>query len=146
MTVFNNPHLLGFDHFERILDRAAKASAEGYPPYNIEQTGENNIRITLAVAGFTMDDLQVSVEDNQLVIRGKQQDDSHQRVFVHRGIASRQFQRAFVLAEGIEIVSATLDNGLLHVDLDRIVPEPEVKNIKIQQGGTRSQTIDMDGE
>ena len=146
MTVFNNPHLLGFDHFERILDRAAKASAEGYPPYNIEQTGENNIRITLAVAGFTMDDLQVSVEDNQLVIRGKQQDDSHQRVFVHRGIASRQFQRAFVLAEGIEIVGATLDNGLLHVDLDRIVPEPEVKNIKIQQGGTRTQTIDMDGE
>jgi|TARA_R110000803_G_scaffold153954_1_gene218755 HSP20 family molecular chaperone IbpA len=146
MTVFNNPHLLGFDHFERILDRAAKASAEGYPPYNIEQTGENNIRITLAVAGFTMDDLQVSVEDNQLVIRGKQQDDSHQRVFVHRGIASRQFQRAFVLAEGIEIVGATLDNGLLHVDLDRIVPEPEVKTIKIQQGGTRSQTIDMDGE
>ena len=146
MTVFNNPHLLGFDHFERILDRAAKASAEGYPPYNIEQTGENNIRITLAVAGFTIDDLQVSVEDNQLVIRGKQQDDSHQRVFVHRGIASRQFQRAFVLAEGIEIVGATLDNGLLHVDLDRIVPEPEVKTIKIQQGGTRSQTIDMDGE
>ena len=146
MTVFNNPHLLGFDHFERILDRAAKASAEGYPPYNIEQTGENNIRITLAVAGFTMDDLQVSVEDNQLVIRGKQQDDSHQRVFVHRGIASRQFQRVFVLAEGIEIVGATLDNGLLHVDLDRIVPEPEVKTIKIQQGGTRSQTIDMDGE
>ena len=146
MTVFNNPPLLGFDHFERILDRAAKASAEGYPPYNIEQTGENNIRITLAVAGFTMDDLQVSVEDNQLVIRGKQQDDSHQRVFVHRGIASRQFQRAFVLAEGIEIVGATLDNGLLHVDLDRIVPEPEVKTIKIQQGGTRSQTIDMDGE
>ena len=146
MTDFNTPHLLGFDHFERILDRAAKASAEGYPPYNIEQTGENNIRITLAVAGFTMDDLQVSVEDNQLVIRGKQQDDSHQRVFVHRGIASRQFQRAFVLAEGIEIVGATLDNGLLHVDLDRIVPEPEVKTIKIQQGGTRSQTIDMDGE
>ncbi len=146
MTVFNNPHLLGFDHFERILDRAAKASAEGYPPYNIEQTGENNIRITLAVAGFTMDDLQVSVEDNQLVIRGKQQDDSHQRVFVHRGIASRQFQRAFVLAEGIEIIGATLDNGLLHVDLDRIVPEPEVKNIKIQLGDTRAQTIDMDGE
>ncbi len=146
MTVFNNPHLLGFDHFERILDRAAKASAEGYPPYNIEQTGENNIRITLAVAGFTMDDLQVSVEDNQLVIRGKQHDDGHERVFVHRGIASRQFQRAFVLAEGIEIVGATLDNGLLHVDLDRIVPEPEVKKIKIQPGGTRAQTIDMDGE
>lgn len=146
MTVFNNPHLLGFDHFERILDRAAKASAEGYPPYNIEQTGENNIRITLAVAGFTMDDLQVSVEDNQLVIRGKQNDDSHQRVFVHRGIASRQFQRAFVLAEGIEIVGATLDNGLLHVDLDRIVPEPEIKTIKIKQGGTRSQTIEMGDE
>ena len=101
MTVFNNPHMLGFDHFERILDRAVKASAEGYPPYNIEQTGENDICITLAVAGFSMDDLSVSVEDNQLVIRGKQVDDIGERIFIHRGIAARQFQRAFVLAEGI---------------------------------------------
>lgn len=146
MTVFNNPHLLGFDHFERILDRAAKASAEGYPPYNIEQTGENDIRITLAVAGFTMDDLAVSVEDNQLVIRGKQTDDGAQRAFIHRGIAARQFQRTFVLAEGIEVVGATLDNGLLNVDLHREVPEPEVKTIQIKTGKGKAQTIDMDAD
>ena len=144
MTVFNNPHMLGFDHFERILDRAAKASAEGYPPYNIEQTGDNELRITLAVAGFTMEDLSVSVEDNQLVIRGKQRDDSQDRVFIHRGIAARQFQRTFVLAEGIEIDGATLDNGLLNVDLHRVVPEPEIKTIEIKSGKGSAQTIDMD--
>ncbi len=144
MTVFNNPHLLGFDHFERILDRAAKASAEGYPPYNIEQTGENDIRITLAVAGFTMDGLSVNVEDNQLVIRGKQTDDGEERVFIHRGIASRQFQRTFVLAEGIEVDGASLDNGLLHIDLHQVVPEPEIKTIEIKSGGRKAQTIDMD--
>lgn len=144
MAVFNNPHLLGFDHFERILDRAAKASAEGYPPYNIEQTGENDIRITLAVAGFTMDDLSVSTEDNQLVIRGKQTDDGAERVFIHRGIAARQFQRTFVLAEGIEVDGASLDNGLLQVDLHQVVPEPEIKTIEIKSGGRKAQTIDMD--
>lgn len=144
MAVFNNPHLLGFDHFERILDRAAKASAEGYPPYNIEQTGENDIRITLAVAGFTMDDLSVNVEDNQLVIRGKQRDDGAERVFIHRGIASRQFQRTFVLAEGIEVDGASLDNGLLNIDLHQVVPEPEIKTIEIKSGGRKAQTIDMD--
>lgn len=144
MTVFNNPHMLGFDHFERILDRAAKASAEGYPPYNIEQTGDNELRITLAVAGFTMDDLSVSVEDNQLVIRGKQRDDGQDRVYIHRGIAARQFQRTFVLAEGIEIDGATLDNGLLNVDLHRVVPEPEIKTIEIKSGKGSAQTIDMD--
>ena len=144
MTVFNNPHLLGFDHFERILDRAAKASAEGYPPYNIEQTGENDIRITLAVAGFTMDNLSVAIEDNQLVIRGKQEDDGARRVFIHRGIAARQFQRSFVLAEGIDVIGATIDNGLLHVDLHREVPEPEIKNIQIKKAGGSAQTIDME--
>jgi len=144
MAVFNNPHLLGFDHFERILDRAAKASAEGYPPYNIEQTGENDIRITLAVAGFTMDDLSVSTEDNQLVIRGKQTDDGAERVFIHRGIAARQFQRTFVLAEGIEVDGASLDNGLLYIDLHQVVPEPEIKTIEIKSGGRKAQTIDMD--
>ena len=144
MAVFNNPHLLGFDHFERVLDRAAKASAEGYPPYNIEQTGENDIRITLAVAGFTMDDLSVSTEDNQLVIRGKQTDDGAERVFIHRGIAARQFQRTFVLAEGIEVDGASLDNGLLYIDLHQVVPEPEIKTIEIKSGGRKAQTIDMD--
>ncbi|WNK00435.1 Hsp20 family protein [Thalassospiraceae bacterium LMO-JJ14] len=144
MTIFNNPHLLGFDHIERILDRAAKASGEGYPPYNIEQTGEHDIRITLAVAGFTMDDLSVATEDNQLVIRGKQVDDTAERIFIHRGIAARQFQRSFVLAEGIDVTGATLDNGLLHVDLHREVPEPEVKTIKIESAKGGSQTIDME--
>lgn len=146
MTLFNNPHMLGFDHFERILDRAAKASAEGYPPYNIEQTGDNDLRITLAVAGFTMDDLTVSIEDNQLVIRGKQIDDADQRVFVHRGIAARQFQRSFILAEGIDVVGATLDNGLLNVDLHREVPEPQIKSIEIKTAKASAQTIDMDAE
>jgi HSP20 family molecular chaperone IbpA len=146
MTVFNNPHMLGFDHFERILDRAAKASAEGYPPYNIEQTGENDLRITLAVAGFTMNDLTVSIEDNQLVIRGKQIDDGENRIFVHRGIAARQFQRSFVLAEGIDVVGATLDNGLLNVDLHREVPEPQIKSIEIKTASSKAQTIDMDAE
>ncbi len=137
MAGFNSPFLLGFDHFERLLDRAAKSSAEGYPPYNIEQAGETGIRITLAVAGFAMDDLSVTLEDNQLVIRGRQGTDDERRVFLHRGIAARQFQRAFVLAEGIEIVGASLESGLLHVDLLRRVPEPVVQTIKINAAPAR---------
>lgn len=132
LSAFNSPLLLGFDHFERVLDRISKSSAEGYPPYNIEQIGENGLRITLAVAGFSMDDLQVSLEDNQLVIRGRQVEDDPERVFIHRGIAARQFQRAFVLAEGIEVRGAHLDNGLLHVELVRELPEPRVRAIPIQ--------------
>jgi len=147
MSVFNSPLLLGFDHFERMLDRASKASAEGYPPYNIEQTSENGLRITLAVAGFSMDDLNVTVEDNQLVIRGRQTDDDDNRVYIHRGIAARQFQRSFVLAEGIEIIGADLDNGLLHIGLERIVPEPEVRSIEIsgnkKSEGIKPKTIDV---
>ncbi len=129
---FDNPLLLGFEHFERILDRVAKTSGDGYPPYNIEQIGENGLRITLAVAGFSLDDLNVSVEDNQLVVRGRNSEDETGRVFLHRGIAARQFQRSFVLAEGIEITGAVLDNGLLHIDLERKIPEPEVRTIKIE--------------
>ncbi|NOG72416.1 Hsp20 family protein [Roseicella sp. DB1501] len=121
-----------------MLDRVAK-SADGYPPYNIEQTGESRLRITLAVAGFAMEDLQITQEDNQLVIRGRQKDDSEGRVFLHRGIAARQFQRAFVLAEGIEVEGAWLDNGLLHVDLRRPQPEVRVKTIPIG-GGTSGGT------
>lgn len=132
LSVFNSPLLLGFDHFERVLDRVSKSQAEGYPPYNIEQTGESGLRITLAVAGFSMDDLSVGLEDNQLIIRGRQVEEDQSRIFLHRGIAARQFQRAFVLAEGIEVKAATLDNGLLHVDLVRPRPEPRVKNIPIQ--------------
>jgi HSP20 family molecular chaperone IbpA len=131
LTLFNSPLLLGFEHFERALDRVNKASADGYPPYNIEQTGEHALRITLAVAGFTMDDLSLTVEDSQLVVRGKQTDDGT-RVYLHRGIAARQFQRSFVLAEGIEIQGAWLDNGLLHIDLIRPPVEARVRRIEIK--------------
>ena len=129
--IFASPLFLGFDHLEQMLERAAKTSSDGYPPYNIEQISPAGLRITLAVAGFTMDDLQLTQEDNQLVIRGRQTDDSQGRVFLHRGIAARQFQRAFVLAEGIEVKGAWLDNGLLHIDLARPMPEPKVKTIPI---------------
>lgn len=146
-TTFNSPLLLGFDHLERMLDRVQKASPEGYPPYNIEQTGDYRLRITIAVAGFTMDDLQVTVEDNQLVIRGRRMEtDDTERVFIHRGIATRQFQRSFVLADGIEIIGASLDNGLLHVDLEQHIPEPEVRTIQIEpaNGQARAtQTIEF---
>ena len=127
---------LGFDHLEQVLERAAKTSSDGYPPYNIEQTGPNGLRITLAVAGFTMNDLQITQEDNQLVIRGRQADESQDRVYLHRGIAARQFQRAFVLAEGIEVKGAWLDNGLLHIDLARPQPEVRVKTIQISKPGS----------
>ncbi len=136
-SVFGSPLFLGFDHLEQMLDRVAK-NADGYPPYNIEQTAENRLRITLAVAGFAMEDLQITQEDNQLVIRGRQRDDSEGRIFLHRGIAARQFQRAFVLAEGIEVEGAWLDNGLLHVDLQRPQPEVRVRTIQINGSGARS--------
>ncbi len=129
--VFASPLFLGFDHLEQMLERASKTSSDGYPPYNIEQISPIGLRITLAVAGFTMDDLQITQEDNQLVIRGRQNDDTQGRVFLHRGIAARQFQRAFVLAEGIEVRGAWLDNGLLHIDLARPQPEPRVRTIRI---------------
>src|ERR1700747_1315486 len=133
LSLFNSPLLLGFDHFERALDRVSKVSADGYPPYNVEQLGENALRITLAVAGFLMSDLSITVEDNQLVVRGKQTDDI-QRVYLHRGIAARQFQRSFVLAEGIEVSGALLDNGLLHIDLVRPEAEIRVRNVEIKSG------------
>lgn len=135
VSLFNSPLLLGFEDFERTLDRISKMQTEGYPPYNIERTGPNELRITLAVAGFSETDLSVRVEDNQLVIRGKQED-TPDRVFLHRGIAARQFQRSFVLADGIEVRSAQLDNGLLHVDLVRPEPESRVRTISINSGKT----------
>ncbi|HXP13418.1 MAG TPA: Hsp20 family protein [Stellaceae bacterium] len=131
LSLFNSPLLLGFDHFERALDRVAKTTADGYPPYNVEQVGENALRITLAVAGFTMDNLSVQIEDNQLVIRGKQEEDKD-RVYLHRGIAARQFQRSFVLADGIEVVGARLENGLLQVDLARRVAASRVTRVEIR--------------
>ena len=147
MTAFNSPLLLGFEHLEQILDRASRTSAEGYPPYNIEQTSENGLRITLAVAGFSVDDLMVTIEDNQLMIRGRQADEAD-RVYIYRGIAARQFQRSFVLAEGIEVTGADIDNGLLHVDLERIVPEPEVRTVPISNRGKAgkkaTKTIDVE--
>ncbi len=148
--VFDSPLLLGFDHFERVLERVAKSSAEGYPPYNIEQVSEEELRITLAVAGFSMDDLEVTTEDNQLVIRGRNSEDESARIYLHRGIAARQFQRSFVLAEGIEVVAARLEDGLLHIDLARPIPEPEVRKIKIEKvqssAKTSAKTIDLDPE
>ena len=132
--VFGSPLFLGFDHLEQMLDRVQKNS-EGYPPYNIEQTGDGKLRITLAVAGFSMDDLHITQEDNQLVIRGRQREEGDGRIFIHRGIASRQFQRAFVLAEGIEVEGAWLDNGLLHLDLKRPMPEVRVRSIPITPRG-----------
>jgi len=131
LSLFNSPLLLGFDQFERALDRVNKAAQDGYPPYNVEQTGEHSLRITLAVAGFTMDDLAVQTEDNQLIVRGKQVDDK-ERIYLHRGIAARQFQRSFVLADGIEVANAFLDNGLLHIDLIRRVIEGRIRKIEIK--------------
>ena len=136
LTVFNSPLLLGFDHFERVLDRVTKAQADGYPPYNVEQTGDTSLRLTLAVAGFALEDLAIQVEDNQLVIRGKQKDEA-ERVYLHRGIAARQFQRAFVLAEGIEVRGAFLDNGLLHIDLVRPAPETRVRAVEIKSASAK---------
>ncbi len=147
--MFTSPMFLGFDHLEQMLERASKTSNDGYPPYNIEQTGPSGLRITLAVAGFTMDDLQITQEDNQLVIRGRQTDDTSGRVYIHRGIAARQFQRAYVLAEGIEVKCAWLDNGLLHIDLARPQPEVRVRTIEIgkpSEVGRPGQTVDATPE
>ena len=133
LPVFDSPLLLGFDHFERVIDRVAKSSGEGYPPYNIEQIDKEALRITIAVAGFSMNDLEVTTEDNQLVIRGRSSSEDKERIYLHKGIAARQFQRSFVLAEGIEVVTARLQDGLLHIDMLRPVPEPEVRKIKIEK-------------
>ena len=130
ISLFNSPLLLGFEDIERTLDRISKMQTEGYPPYNIEQVGDNQLRITLAVAGFSEEYLSIELEDNQLVIRGQQTDDQD-RVFLHRGIAARQFLRNFVLADGIEVNGAHLDNGLLHIELSRPAPESRVRKIQI---------------
>lgn len=134
VSAFNSPLLLGFDHFERALDRISKSASDGYPPYNVEQVSDDELRITLAVAGFRLEDLDVRVEDTQLTIRGRQGEDESGRVFLHRGIATRQFQRSFVLSEGIEVGEATLDNGLLHIDLHRVRPKPATRTVKITSG------------
>ncbi|SLN14018.1 Small heat shock protein IbpA [Roseivivax jejudonensis] len=134
LTLGSHPHMLGFEQLERLLERTAKSGNEGYPPYNIEQTSDSSYRITLAVAGFSEDDLSITVEDRQLVIRGRQREDDTSRVFLHRGIAARQFQRSFVLADGVEVREAQMENGLLHVDLSLSRPETVVQTIDIKKG------------
>ena len=131
VTFASHPYLLGFEQLDRLVERTAKSGNDGYPPYNIEQRGEAAYRITLALAGFGEDDLSITVENNQLVIRGRQADDAEGRVFLHRGIAARQFQRSFVLADGVEVSGAHLEHGLLHVDLARDEPETIVRQIPI---------------
>ncbi len=132
MSVFNSPFLLGFDQFERTIDRISKLSSDSYPPYNIEQTSPNSIRITIAVAGFNKKDLDISLEGNQLQIRGSRDDSDAERIFIHRGIATRQFQRNFILAEGIEVKEAMMDNGLLSIDLTQPINNEESKKIEIK--------------
>ena len=142
MTMLSNPLLLGFEEIERLIDRAGKGSSDGYPPYNIEriskadaqgESGAELLRITLAVAGFTREQLELTLEDKQLTVRGKQQDDKT-RDYLYRGIAARQFTRTFVLADGIEVKTADLANGLLSIDLHRLEPERLVRTIAIGQG------------
>lgn len=155
LSLFDSPMFLGFDHFEETFNRLRKSASDGYPPYNIEQTHENGLRITLAVAGFTMNDLEVEVEKNQLIIRGRQEEDEG-RLYIHRGIAARQFQRSFVLADGIEVLGASIDNGLLHIDMERVEPEKTARKIEIsgkkpalENGQSSAQAIDVetgDGE
>ena len=132
LTLGTHPFLLGFDQLERLVERTAKAE-NGYPPYNIEQMGDNAFRITLAVAGFGDDDLSITVEDRQLVVRGRQGDEGENRVFLHRGIAARQFQRTFLLADGVDVSGAELTNGLLHVELSRSEPDRVVQTIRIEK-------------
>jgi HSP20 family molecular chaperone IbpA len=137
MTSLTSPFLLGFDEFERALERVAKTASDGYPPYNIERLAPNEaeperLRITLAVAGFTRDQLEVTLEEKQLVIRGRQTDDKT-RIYLHRGIAARQFQRSFLLVDGMEVLGADLSNGLLSVDLARPEPDRIIRKIAISE-------------
>ena len=139
INLLSSPLLLGFDEIERLIDRVGKAGTEGYPPYNIERiaraNGPETLRITLAVAGFAREQLEITVEDRQLVIKGRQDDDKS-REYLHRGIAARQFSRTFVLADGIEVKSADLVNGLLAIDLVRNEPDRIIRRIDI--GGRKS--------
>jgi HSP20 family molecular chaperone IbpA len=137
-TLLTSPLLLGFEHIERLLERNGKT--ETYPPYNIEHTNDEHLKITLAVAGFAAEDLSVSVEDNQLVIRGRLNNNGEDKTFLHRGIATRQFQRSFVLADGIEVLGAELNHGLLTIKLERPRAENAVKTIPIH-----SADIQLDG-
>jgi HSP20 family molecular chaperone IbpA len=132
-VTFGSPYLLGFEHLERLLERTARTSGDGYPPYNIEALEDGGIRIAIAVAGFAQDELSVTEEDRQLVVRGKQAE-ADGKTFLHRGIAARQFLRSFVLADGIEVASAALANGLLKIDLVRKAIQPQVRTVEIKTG------------
>ena len=132
MSIFNSPFLLGFDQFERTIDRISKLSSDTYPPYNIEQTSTNSLRITVAVAGFKKAELDVSLEGNQLQIRGNKEEEENDRIFIHRGIATRQFQRNFVLADGIEVKEPSMDDGLLFVDLTQPINNDQSVKIEIK--------------
>lgn len=144
VSIFDSPFFLGFEQFERAADRVSKAGGDGYPPYNIEQRGDDRLRITLAVAGFTMADLAVTIEDSQLVIRGKQSEPEG-KVYLHRGIAARQFQRSFILAEGIEVEDATLECGLLHIDLKRPMAVSRLRTVRIKTGASAApQMVDVE--
>ena len=136
--VFDGPFLLGFEHTRTLIERAAKAAAETYPPYNVEQVSEDRVRITLAVAGFSMDQLQVTVEDNQLIVAGRREGDGRDGApggYLHRGIAARGFVRTFALADGMEVGGAVLEHGLLHIDVARPEPERLIKHIPIRAAG-----------
>ena len=126
------PHMLGFEQLEQLLERTAKSSNEGYPPFNIEQTSDRSFRITLAVAGFSEGDLSITLENRQLVIQGKKTQETDTRTFLYRGIATRQFQRSFVLADGVEVGEAFMENGLLHIDLVQNIPTNVVQKIEIK--------------
>ncbi|MFN3512324.1 MAG: Hsp20 family protein [Phenylobacterium sp.] len=132
--VFDSPFLLGFDHTRSLIERAAKAAAESYPPYNVEDRGAGALRITLAVAGFTPDQLQVTLEDRQLIVAGKREG-AGEEAYLHRGIAARGFVRSFVLADGMVVSGASLEHGLLHIDLERPEPERRVQRIPIRTAG-----------
>ena len=134
LTLGTHPFLLGFDQLERLVERTAKTGNEGYPPYNIEQTSDNSYCITLAVAGFAEGDLTITVENRQLVILGRQGEETGERVYLHRGIAARQFQRTFVLADGVDVGAAIMEHGLLHIDLKRALPETVIQKIEIKKG------------
>ena len=141
--IYDSPFLLGFEHTRALIDRAAKAAAEGYPPYNVEDAGDGAVRITLAVAGFSSDQLDVTVEDNQLTVTGKRPSDGApvaERAYLHRGIAARGFVRSFVLADGMEVRGAALEHGLLHIDAVRPEPERRVRRIAI------SSTVSPNGQ
>ena len=138
MNFASHPFLLGFEQLDRLVERTAKTGSDGYPPYNIEQRGEEAYRITLAVAGFTEADLAITLEDGHLIVRGRQADEDEGRVFLHRGIAARQFQRSFVLADRVEVDAASLERGLLQVDLVRRRPDSNVQTIRIGGGAGRA--------